>query len=251
MKIVLIGSGNVAYHLAKAFHQNDVPLVQILGRNHEALEEIHAATGFPICTDWEKIENADIYIVAVKDNAIQECAQKIPNKKAWVLHTAGSVSYREIPEGFQRGVLYPLQTFSKRKTLNYQEIPFFVETEKQEEAERVMQWASLLSSKVMYADENTRRQLHLSAVFACNFTNHLFTLAENICQQNNIPFEYLHPLIFETVDKIKTLSPKDAQTGPAIRKDMPVIEQQLKGLTGRPKEIYQLLTESIIEMYKS
>lgn len=249
MKIAIIGSGNVAYHLALAFHENHFFVSQIIGRNKKALEEIHQRTGFAYEIDFNKIKPADVYIIAVKDDSISESASKIKVKNTLVLHTAGSVSLDVIPQNFRRGVIYPLQTFSKNKKLKYNDIPFFIETENEKDKETVMELAQIISPKVMYADESTRNQLHLSAVFACNFTNHLFAIAEELCHQKNIPFEYLLPLISETTEKIKNLSPKDAQTGPARRNDLPILKKHISGLDGNTKKIYEIISQNIIKTY--
>jgi predicted short-subunit dehydrogenase-like oxidoreductase (DUF2520 family) len=143
------------------------------------------------------------------------------------------------------GILYPLQTFSKAKDVNFKEIPVYIEANTQENTSKLLRFASAFSDRAKEVNSSMRAQVHLAAVFACNFTNNLYAIASDILEKAGLGFEDMLPLIGETTEKIKTLHPRKAQTGPAIRRDSKVIEKQLNALEGREKQIYKLITESI------
>ena len=146
-------------------------------------------------------------------------------------------------------MLYPLQTFSKDKSVDFSEIPVFIEANNEAALSKTSSLARMLSDNVREVSSQQRKQLHLAAVFACNFTNHLYELSSQLTEAAKLPFEVLLPLIRETADKLRTLSPHDAQTGPAIRNDRQVMEEHVKLLEGRSdlQKLYQLLSESIIK----
>lgn len=248
MDIVIIGSGNIAYHLAKAFTEEDIPVKQIYGRNKEALKEISDLTGIPHSA--EDLAPADFYLIAVNDGAIEEVSKKIKISDCLVAHTAGSVSRETLQGNYRKAVFYPLQTFSKSVTLKYDEIPFFVDAENANDLEIISNLAQKISGKVLLADDEKRKYIHLTAVFACNFVNHLYARAQEISDLQDIPFIYFLPLINETTRKINAVSPKFAQTGPAVRNDTKIIEMQKKMITDEHLKIYKTLTDSIIKMYE-
>lgn len=249
MKIVIIGSGNVAYHLAKAFTQNQIPIVQIFGRNEKSLKEISLETNIPYST--EVLEEADLYIISVKDDAIAEVSGMIKNKNALVAHTSGSTSKSVLEGNYRKASFYPLQTFSKSKAIEYSEIPFFIDSDKEEDKKTLFTLAQKISKKVMLVDDEKRKYIHLTAVFACNFVNHLFAQAQEITDGQKIPFEYFLPLIKETVDKINYLSPKEAQTGPAIRNDKKILKLHEELIDNEEqKQIYKVFNHSIKKMYE-
>lgn len=249
MKMVIIGSGNVAYHLAKAFTQNQIPIVQIFGRNEKSLKEISLETNIPYST--EILEDADLYIISVKDDAIAEVSKIIKNKNALVAHTSGSTSKNVLEGNYRKASFYPLQTFSKSKTIEYSEIPFFINADKEEDKETLFALAQKISKKVMLVDDEKRKYIHLTAVFACNFVNHLFAQAQEIADSQKIPFEYFLPLIKETVDKINYLSPKEAQTGPAIRNDEKILKLHEELIDNEEqRQIYKVFNHSIKKMYE-
>ena len=249
MKIVIIGSGNVAYHLAKAFQQNKIPDSQIFGRNENDLKFISNQLQIPFSTDY--LEDADLYFICVSDSSIGKVSKMITKENCLVAHTSGSLP-KEILEGnYRKASFYPLQTFSKSKEINYAEIPFFVESDDEQDVELLKNLALEVSEKVMVSTYEKRKYIHLTAVFACNFVNHLFARAKEISDSQEIPFDYFLPLIKETTEKIEILEPKLAQTGPAIRNDERVLklhealiddEEQLK--------IYKIMNESIKKMYE-
>ena len=248
MQIVLIGSGNVAFHLAKAFTEAQIPISQIFGRNTTELQKISEQFSIPFST--ETLADADLYIISVSDSSITEVSSLIKNKNVLVAHTSGSVSREALSGNFRKSVFYPLQTFSKSKNLDYSKIPFFIDAENENDEEILKNLASKISKNVMLANDEKRKYIHLTAVFACNFVNHLYARAKEISDSQGIPFDYFLPLIDETTQKIHELEPKLAQTGPAIRNDEKVLKLHESLLTDEEKlKIYKTLNESIKKMY--
>lgn len=248
MQIVLIGSGNVAFHLAKAFTEAQIPVSQIFGRNTTELHKISEQFSIPFST--ETLTDADLYIISVSDSSIAEVSSLIKNKNALVAHTSGSVSREALNGNYRKSVFYPLQTFSKSKNLDYSKIPFFIDAENENDEEILKNLASKISKNVMLANDEKRKYIHLTAVFACNFVNHLYARAKEISDSQGIPFDYFLPLIDETTQKIHELEPKLAQTGPAIRNDEKVLKLHESLLTDEEKlKIYKTLNESIKKMY--
>ena len=248
MKIVIIGSGNVAYHLAKAFTQNNIEVSQIFGRNEVELNKISEELNIPYST--KELADADLYLISVSDSAVEQVSDLIKTEKALVAHTSGSLPLEILKGNYRKASFYPLQTFSKTKNLDYSKIPFFIETENQIDEKSLFELASIISENVETSDYEKRKYIHLTAVFACNFVNHLFARAKEISDSQDLPFQYFIPLIDETVEKIHHLEPKLAQTGPAVRGDERILklheelikdEQHLK--------VYQLMNESIKKMY--
>ena len=248
MQIVLIGSGNVAFHLAKAFTEAQIPISQIFGRNTTELQKISEQFSIPSST--ETLADADLYIISVSDSSIAEVSSLIKNENALVAHTSGSVSREALSGNYRKSVFYPLQTFSKSKNLDYSKIPFFIDAENENDEEILKNLASKISKNVMIANDEKRKYIHLTAVFACNFVNHLYARAKEISDSQGIPFDYFLPLIDETTQKIHELEPKLAQTGPAIRNDEKVLKLHESLLTDEEKlKIYKTLNESIKKMY--
>ena len=248
MQIVLIGSGNVAFHLAKAFTEAQIPVSQIFGRNTTELQKISEQFSIPFST--ETLVDADLYIISVSDSSIAEVSALIKNENALVAHTSGSVSREALNGNYRKSVFYPLQTFSKSKNLDYSKIPFFIDAENENDEEILKNLASKISKNVMLANDEKRKYIHLTAVFACNFVNHLYARAKEISDSQGIPFDYFLPLIDETTQKIHELEPKLAQTGPAIRNDEKVLKLHESLLTDEEKlKIYKTLNESIKKWY--
>ncbi len=249
MKIIIIGSGNVAYHLAKAFQNAGISVAQIFGRNGNDLQKISEELNIPYSTD--NLDVADLYLIAVNDNAIAEVSSKITAQNCIVAHTSGSVSRDTLNGTFRKSVFYPLQTFSKTKNLDYSKIPFFIESENETDLKTLKDLGSKISENVMEADSGKRKYIHLTAVFACNFVNHLYAKAKEISDSQNIPFSYFLPLIDETTDKIHHLDPKSAQTGPAVRNDTEILTGHQKLINDEEQlKIYKTINESIRKMYE-
>ncbi|HQC06672.1 MAG TPA: DUF2520 domain-containing protein [Kaistella chaponensis] len=249
MKIAILGSGNVAYHLAKMFKEKNIPISQIFGRNEKDLQEISEQFEIPFSTT--ELADAELYFIAVNDDAVAAISKNIKNQNSLVAHTSGSLP-KEILEGnYRKASFYPLQTFSKSKMLQYSEIPFFVEAENEEDSQILENLALKISEKVMKSDYEKRKYIHLTAVFACNFVNHLFARAKEISDSQQIPFHYFLPLIKETTSKIEKIEPKLAQTGPAIRNDEKILQLHEALITEEEHlKIYQVMNESIKKMYE-
>lgn len=248
MQIVIIGSGNVAFHLAKAFVLNNIPLTQIFGRNEKELSRIFEEINIPFST--EKLDEADLYIICVSDHSVEDVSGFITTKNCLVAHTSGSLPKEVLTGEYRKSSFYPLQTFSKSKALDYSKIPFFIEAENEEDRKILFSIASKISENVMESTYEKRKYIHLTAVFACNFVNHLFARAKEISDSQEIPFDYFLPLIDETVQKIYEIDPKSAQTGPAVRNDKRVLELHEQLLSGESLEIYKTMNHSIQKMYE-
>ncbi len=248
MQTVIIGSGNVAYHLAKAFVLNAIPVAQIFGRNEEQLKSISEKLHIPFST--KKLNEADVYIICVSDQSVEEVSRLITEKNCLVVHTSGSLPIDILAGEYRKSSLYPLQTFSKSKTLDYNQIPFFIEAENREDMKTLSDIASAISRNVMESTYEKRKYIHLTAVFACNFVNHLFSRAKEISDAQEIPFDYFLPLIDETVQKIHEIEPKSAQTGPAVRNDKRILELHEQLLKDESLDIYKTMNHSIQKMYE-
>lgn len=248
--ITIVGSGNVAHHLAKAMvalQSSDFVLQQIFARNPK--KWIWKDASVVISNQWKALQPTDWVILCVKDEAIAEVSSQIPWKEALVIHTSGSTSMEVIAQK-NKGVWYPLQTFSKATEVSWKEIPIALEANHPEHLTDMETLAKMLSNKVAVLREEQRLRLHLAAVFSCNFANHLYHIAANLLEKEHLHFDWMLPLIQATTTKLETLSPKDAQTGPALRNDGNTINKQLAQLPEKEREIYDLLTKSIQAYHK-
>ncbi|MCM4162844.1 MULTISPECIES: Rossmann-like and DUF2520 domain-containing protein [unclassified Arenibacter] len=249
ISLVLLGTGNLAKHLFNVFlGVNEIRVLQVIGRNVDQLA--HFKDRVVTETDFTKIADADIYIIAVSDDAIASVATFLKDKNGLVVHTSGSVPLKSLGGLNKRGVFYPLQTFSEGKTINFKEVPVCIEAEDKNDLELLKKLAGLISLKVHEITSDQRKSLHLAAVFVNNFTNFLFTIGQDICTEHNLPFSLLTPLIKETVNKLDYLPPFDAQTGPAKRNDVKTMESHLKQLKNKNyQDIYSLFSQLIGEKY--
>ncbi|MDP2089614.1 MAG: DUF2520 domain-containing protein [Flavobacteriaceae bacterium] len=249
IKVCIIGGGNVAFHLTRQFLKaENIALVQLYNRSLEAI--IPFKKQLDIINDISKLADADVYIIATSDNAIQEVSKQIPSKNSLVVHTSGSISMESLSHNNRKGVFYPLQSLSKSKEVDFSEIPICIEAGNEKDLQLLEHLASSLTQKIYKISSEQRQYLHVAAVFVNNFVNHLYYIGNQICKDNHISFEILYPLIQETAHKIKDLDPKSAQTGPAKRNDTLTIENHLKLLSTKEKELYQLLTSSIKDIYE-
>lgn len=245
IKVVIIGSGNVAQHLIQAFAKSkEIEVLQVFSRRKE--------TGIPlldsskITNDFNTIVESDLYIIAVSDDAIATVSSQLKFKNRLVVHTSGSVPIDSLDTKNRRGIFYPLQTFTKGKEVDFSQIPICLEIEKEADFNLLEKAAKTISNNVLKSNEKQRKALHISAVFVNNFVNEMYRIGNEICQENKVPFEILKPLILETVNKVMTLSPKEAQTGPAKRNDTQTIEAHLDFLSNENHAtIYKILTQSI------
>lgn len=252
MKLCILGAGNVATHLATAFvgvgHD-----VTVWNRNEAGLDMVNSLHNCHSTTRLDFLpKDADVYLISVRDDALNDIAEALRGvlgrTDAIIAHTAGSVALHVLETRFTHcGVLYPMQTFSKTKPLDYSAIPFFIEGKGG--AERVL-WrlAESVSANVYVADSHQRKTLHIASVFACNFVNHCFAISERILSEANVPFRVMLPLIQETIAKVQIMSPSQGQTGPAVREDHTIMDEHIRMLCDKPieQEIYKLLSQNII-----
>lgn len=251
MNICILGSGNVATHIAKSLDKEE-DVVAIYSKTLAHASLLTKCLRHAVPTDsLASIPNADIYLFALKDSVLAEVIASMKNlgigKDALWVHTAGSMPL-SVFEGINySAVLYPMQTFSKKRTINFKEVPLFIEANNIQSSHIIETLAKKISDHVTWLDSDKRRYLHLSAVFANNFTNHCCTLAFKLLESQGIEGTTLLPLIDETIKKLHTMSPQQAQTGPAVRWDENVISNQVKLLDGMPglQQVYTLLTQSI------
>lgn len=254
--IVFVGAGNLATNLAKALYRKGFPIVQVYSRTEESARLLATAVEAAFTTRLEEISSdARLYIVSLKDAAFAELVPRIAAGKggALMVHTAGSIPMSIWNGRAERyGVFYPMQTFSKQREVDFKEVPFFIEAGTPEDVALLKAVASTLSEKVYEATSEQRKSLHLAAVFVCNFTNHMYSLAAGLLEEYHLPFEVMLPLIDETARKVHELAPQQAQTGPAVRYDENVINNHLAMLGDHPglQEIYQLISKSIHEHHQ-
>ncbi|WP_282629872.1 Rossmann-like and DUF2520 domain-containing protein [Empedobacter sedimenti] len=250
--IVILGAGNVAFHLTRALIENTCNVRQIFNRTLEHAREIGEANRISYTDKISEIEKADIYIIASADSGIEEFSHYIPYDDVLVVHTSGSSPISVLKGDYRKGVFYPLQTFSKERTMRYDNIPFFIEAENPEDLKKLNELGNRISNEVHELNFASRMQVHMTGVWANNFVNHLYYIAGNICEQNNVPFDVLLPLIQETANKVIEMNPKDAQTGPAKRGDQVIIDRHLEALQNdsRLLQIYQIMTDSIKRVYE-
>lgn len=249
MNVSLVGSGNVATHLGRALVKAGHNVLGIYSRTEASASRLAAELAAKVCSSPDELPESEMYVISVSDDAIPETIKRLCTLQtdAIFVHTAGSVPM-SVFEGFERhyGVVYPLQTLSKQRPVDFSRVPLFVEASDDATRFRLLEICDGLSCNVVEMDSETRRKMHLSAVFACNFVNHLYALGERMLEENGLPFELLLPLIDETAAKVHHLSPRRAQTGPAVRGDKKVMERQeqlLEDVTLR--KLYRLMSESI------
>ncbi|GGG95069.1 Rossmann-like and DUF2520 domain-containing protein [Pedobacter zeae] len=254
MNIVLLGSGNVATHLAKALKAKGEHVVQVYSPNLVNAKLLAGRIAAEAVNDLNAVKtDADLYIISVKDDAIESIAAGLKKVNGLVVHTSGTTDIQVLSAQVKHaGVFYPLQTFSKIKEVVFDRIPLCIEATDAGRLEILRQLAAKLSEQVYELGGEKRKVLHLAAVFACNFPNHLYALANQVLQQNGLDFEIIRPLIAETADKVMTNLPENVQTGPAVRNDESTINKHLSMLKDKPalQEIYQTLSNSIKLMPK-
>ena len=247
-RVVIIGSGNVATSLAHGLAPR-CQVAQIYSRHLAHAQVLAAAIGCADATDDldALVPDADAYIIAVRDDVIADVIAAVPDNGALWVHTSGSKPMDLFAGHRARyGVLYPMQSFSRQVVTSLDEVHFFIEACDAATLASVRSLGELLSINVHEADSNQRRQLHVAAVFSCNYANHMWTLASEVLTQAGLPFDAMKPLIRTTVEKLDRLAPAQSQTGPAVRHDTQVIDSHLAMLDGDKRDIYRLLSQSIM-----
>lgn len=249
MDVVIIGAGNVGTHLAKALKAAGVTVVQIMSRTMKSAVELASEIGCSFATDYADINrNADLYILCVTDSSIGLILRQLKLGEKLIVHTSGSVGINVFYDyAVNYGNIYPLQSFSKFKDINYAEVPVFVEANTDENKQILIDLVKLVTPHVQVLNSQQRSILHLCAIFINNFPNHLCTIAEKLMKDNQLQFDLLKPLMKETLEKILKYSPYISQTGPAIRKDEIILQKHRDALTNYPDvlQIYNAITESI------
>lgn len=251
MKIALIGAGNVATCLGPRLKEAGHEITAVYSRTVESARSLADRLGASYTTDIKAVPASDAALVMLKDDALKELASAIGDslKGALLLHTAGSVSmdiWREA--GAERfGVFYPMQTFSKESRIDWSQVPLFIEGSSAPVLESIRELALTISPDVTPLSSEGRKKLHLAAVFACNFSNHMYAISEQLLATEGVPFRVMLPLVRETARKVESIKPRDAQTGPAVRGDRKVIQEHLALLKENPEyaELYRLISIDI------
>lgn len=251
MKVTLIGAGNLATQLGKSLKKAGVIISQVYSRTEDSARTLGELLEAEWLTDIKALrDEADIYIFSVKDSVLCELISEVCKSRGdkLFLHTAGSMSMSCFEgKALRYGVFYPMQTFSKTKDVDFERIPVFIEGNSIETVDVIRSLANKLTQRVIRLSSADRKYLHLAAVWACNFTNYCYTVASDILGEHGIPFDVMLPLINETTEKIQKISPKEAQTGPAVRGDRNVMSKQLELMNGKEdlQELYKMLSKGI------
>lgn len=247
--IILIGSGNVATHLGINLKNNKFNIVQVISSTLKNAETLATKLDSDFSNNISDLKKADLMIVAVSDNEIGNIANQIINTP--IVHTSGSVGLEVFKNNNNAGVFYPLQTFNANVEVAFKEVPICIEANNKDFEKELLKIGKSLSNSVVKMNSEQRKQLHIAAVFACNFTNQMFAISDDILEKSNIDFKLLLPIIKQTVNKLKTKKAIEVQTGPAKRKDLEIIKQHLNLISNKKnKEIYKLISESIIKTHE-
>ena len=244
----IIGSGNVASHFAKIFITKGISVKCIYSRTLENAQNLADDLKTSYTDNLDDLKEVDLTLIAIKDDAIKEVSNKLYTKSI-VVHTSGSVSINVLNNHFDHGIFYPLQTFSKDKEVDWQNLPICIESSDVNTKEILIKLAKKLSNNVHYLTSEQRKKAHLSAVIACNFSNHFYALAYKLMQENEIDFQLIEPLIKATANKVGTENPALLQTGPAVRKDTDTINKHIEMLDDSSdlQKLYQDISNSIIK----
>lgn len=254
MNLSFIGAGNIAFHLAQSLDELGFSVLSVISKSGHSAEILAKKVGARSSKEIRDIDpQTDVIFICIPDDEIAEVSNRINQSGRVVIHTSGSVGMNSLSQHVNSGVLYPLQSFSTHTDVNFWNIPVLLESSNTTVERCLEQISEKLSSNVRYVNSKQRKAIHVAAVFANNFTNHLLTMAKDICERHEVDFELLHPLISNTIDKALNISPEDSQTGPAVRNDLATIEKHRVLLNSDPKtlEIYNLITSSIMMKYNS
>ena len=250
--ISIIGSGNLATQLAIALKKANHNIVEIYSRDIKNAKTLSLKVDANFTSEISKLQDVDIFIIAVSDIAISSVLNKLETNNI-VAHVSGSTSIDIFENKFENfGVFYPYQTFTKNRNISFEYIPICIESSNNDSTKKLKSLAESISNNIQIVNSEKRKILHLSAVFSCNFTNHILSLSKDILEQENIDFEISKELVIETINKAFRLSPNDAQTGPAKRNDTNIIDNHLELLSYSPKmqDIYSILTKNIQNKYE-
>ncbi len=247
MRIVLIGSGNVASQLGLALHAANHNMLQVYSRDINNATLLADKINADPINDLTKIDySADLYIISVKDDALKNVIQSLPVLEGIVCHTAGSIEIDVLSKFSNYGVFYPFQTITKNKDIDCYSLPILLEGNSETVLMELHKLAKAISQNVNEVSSLQRGQLHIAAVFACNFVNHMYRMADDLLKESNLSFDLLKPLILETANKVMSMAPSETQTGPASRNDMEVIEKHSRNL--QSKEPYDYVYDSLTQL---
>ncbi len=255
-RISILGSGKVAWNLAQALENEGHCIEEVWSRNpahaNALVDHLYAAQ-VQTHLDFSN-SRASVFLISVTDAAVEEIARRlILPQDAIVAHTSGTLPMEVLgPASPACGVFYPLQTFSKGRRVKFDDVPFCLEATSPETFNQLHKLAASLSKKLFKMDSAKRKVLHLAAVFSCNFTNHMLRISEKILEKEGIDAQLLNPLIEETIEKSMEAGPENAQTGPAVRRDMEVVAAHIEELAASPQwaELYYLISQDIIRLHK-
>lgn len=254
LNFCFIGAGNLGTHLSTALNEKAGKVIQVYSRTEESARTLAQKLNSPYTTSIKEItDKADIYFIALKDAVVADVLSEIDFQDKLVVHCSGSLPM-SVLKAFSSnyGVLYPLQTFSRMRRVDFSQIPVFIEANNSGNMKTLITLAYKITEYVTEMDSAHRKSLHIAAVFACNFVNHFYTLAADFLASQDIPFDVLHPLILETAKKVQEMNPVDAQTGPAVRFDEHIINDHLHALEKYPQKqkLYNLISRSIFEQHQ-
>ncbi len=252
-RIVILGTGNVAVRLSLALKAAELEIVQVYGRNKAKAKTLADKLNSAYTDELNLINHsADLYILCISDDALEEVIKKISFKDAFLVHTSGTTRIEIFGEKHEHfGVFYPLQTFSESKEVNFKNIPFCIEASTKDDKSKLITLAKRVSDHVQSINSEQRKTLHIAAVFASNFTNYFYSIAADILKKEGLSFDLLKPLIQESAAKILSQNPENAQTGPARRGDHKIIAEHLKSLDTNKdyKDLYELISKLIKRKY--
>ena len=248
--IILIGSGNVATHLGIALKNSNYTIVQVYSKSIKNAKLLAKKLDTNFTNDLTKLKSADLIIISINDDAILSVLSQIKNTS--IVHTSGSIGLNVFKQQFSNyGVFYPVQTFKKEVDVNISEIPFCIEGNSLEFEKQLIEIAKSLSNNVVKMNSDQRKQLHIAAVFACNFSNHMYSIADDLLSKNDIDFKILLPLIRKTINNLESNKPKEVQTGPAKRKDAAIIQEHIATIQEKEiNELYQKISANIIKHHE-
>lgn len=253
MDIVFLGAGNLATNLALSLKETGYNIKQVYSRTEQSAKSLAKLTDSFFTNNLKEVlSEADIFVIAVKDDVIGEVLSQLSIKKGLLVHTAGSVPAGILSEYSKDfGVFYPLQTFNKHKRVDFNNIPVCLEANSEKNLNKLDSIAGSLTQNIYHLDSEERLHIHIAAVFSCNFTNFMFVSAEKILKEKNIPFDILYPLIRETTEKINQANPASLQTGPAVRNDRKTIDKHLKLLKDDElfQNLYRFVSDTIRQYY--
>ena len=249
--ITLIGSGNVATHLGLSLVKKGFKIIQVWSRTRKNAEILAKKLDSNATESINNLENTDLYILAVKDDFLKSIIKQL-DKKTNIIHVSGSINIEIFNKNFkQYGVLYPLQTFNKDINIDFSSTPICIEANTNRFQNQLLDIGRKLSNTVVIMNSERRKKLHIAAVFACNFTTHMFSISDTILHKENIDFQLLLPLINQTVKKLNHHRPAELQTGPAIRKDRKLIKEHINSIPDKEtRELYKIISNSIMQKNK-